>query len=748
MATNFPLSRYVLIYAENGRGKTTLSAILRSLKSGDQVHILERRRLASQNPPYVVIGCSGGPPPAIFQGGAWNRTLPSIEIFDDDFIDENVYSGLAVGTQHRQNLHQLVLGSQGVGLNQRLQDAVGQIELDNAEIRSCEAAIPQGEMAGMAVEDFCALPMLLTIDAEIAIAKQALAAAQEEGPVRDTPVFDRIEVAGFDVGALREVLQRDLPVLDALAAARVQAHVAHLGRNGESWVAEGLRMVVDRADNPVGCPFCAQDLSGSPVIAHYRAYFSQEYAALKEAVAASIASVERLHGGQAAAPFERAIRVAAERQRFWVRFTTVPEIAIDTANIVRDWEAAHDAVIATLAAKRAAPLEKLDLPQTALEAISRFDVWRQSIMELSASLLEANGSILSVKRQVAVADPRALQENIVRLKRIKARHSPGTDALCRNYQAARNAKAATEAVRDQAKLDLETYRMTAFPGYEAEINKYLVRFNAGFQIARVSAADTRGGPTCNYDIVINNVPVPVAGGMSRPGEPSFRNTLSAGDRNTLALAFFFASLDQAPELGQKIIVIDDPISSLDGHRMLTTVQELRRLGQRVSQLIVLSHEKSFLCRINEGLVPAMRTPLKIDRDATGSTLLHWDVSQDSITEHDRRHELLTEFHTRGAADDTRNVARSIRPHLEAFLRVACPGSFPPGTLLGPFRAICEQRYGNVGQILDAHHIEELRDLVEYSNRYHHDTNPAWETEAINDGELRGYVARALTFARR
>jgi len=44
---NFPLSRYVVIYAENGRGKTTLTAILRSLASGDHIPIVERRRLAS-----------------------------------------------------------------------------------------------------------------------------------------------------------------------------------------------------------------------------------------------------------------------------------------------------------------------------------------------------------------------------------------------------------------------------------------------------------------------------------------------------------------------------------------------------------------------------------------------------------------------------------------------------------------------------------------------------------------------------
>ncbi|MCB1882287.1 MAG: hypothetical protein KDI54_19900, partial [Gammaproteobacteria bacterium] len=54
-----------LIYAENGRGKTTLSAILRSLATGDPIPIIERRRLAAQHPPHVIVACTGGPPDAM-----------------------------------------------------------------------------------------------------------------------------------------------------------------------------------------------------------------------------------------------------------------------------------------------------------------------------------------------------------------------------------------------------------------------------------------------------------------------------------------------------------------------------------------------------------------------------------------------------------------------------------------------------------------------------------------------------------
>ncbi len=228
---------------------------------------------------------------------------------------------------------------------------------------------------------------------------------------------------------------------------------------------------------------------------------------------------------------------------------------------------------------------------------------------------------------------------------------------------------------------------------------------------------------------------------------SFRNTLSAGDRNTLALAFFFASLDQDPALGGKIVVIDDPMSSLDEHRSLTTVQEIRRLASCVAQVIVLSHSKPFLCGLWEGADTTLRSALQVARERAGSTLRAWDVNLDCITEHDKRHTLMREYLV-SSGPNNREVACAIRLVLEAFCRVAFPEHFPPGTLLGVFRGLCAQRVGTDQQILDDDDLQELLDLTEYANRFHHDTNKAWKTETINDTELVGFVRRALAFTRR
>ena len=549
-------------------------------------------------------------------------------------------------------------------------------------------------------------------------------------------------------GLVEEVLQRDLPALEGAAAARVQAHLAGAGRGAEAWIANGMQRIARAPDDtPRGpCPFCATDLAASPVIAHYSAYFGQGYQDLKRDVADALATITRIHGAEVPASFERDVRFAGERRQFWSRFCELPEVAIDTAAIARDWRSLREAVTAALAAKQAAPLEAMVLPEPARVAAAAYLAHREQIAALNRELQRANEAVRLVKEQAAAGNADALATDIVRLKAIKTRHTPAIVAACDAHANAKAEKARTEQLRSQAKAELDQYRTGAFPGFQTTINTYLQRFNAGFRLDQVTAANTRGGPSCTYSVLINNIAVPVTGAEAQ-GRPSFRSTLSAGDRNTLALAFFFASLDADPNLAQKIVIIDDPVSSLDEHRCLTTVQEIRRLAQRAAQVIVLSHNKSFLCQTWDGMVHTLRAAIRVQRDATGSSIASWDVGKDSVTEHDRRHATMREY-LRAGGTNSREVAEGIRHVLEAFLRVDCPEHFPPETLLGAFRDRCRQRVGTPQEIISQQLVTELHDVVEYANRFHHDTNPAYETEIINDGELQGFVRRALRFKTR
>ncbi|MBX3351680.1 MAG: AAA family ATPase [Phycisphaeraceae bacterium] len=745
-AANIALSRLTLVYAENGKGKTTLAAILRSLGTNDPIPITERARFGAQHPPHVVLECAGGPPAAMFQNGVWNRSLGTVVVFDDQFVDQNVYSGLVVGTEHRQRLHEFILGAQGIALNQRLQDLVAQIEVHNGQLRAKGTAIPAVERGPYSVDEFCNLPNRADIDAAIQAAERSLAAAREQDAVRNTAEFAAISLPAFDTAAIEAILQLDLPALDADAAARVQGHLGRIGAGGEAWIGEGMSRIpqAPAEGGDAMCPFCAQDLSASDLITHYRVYFSTSYEQLKRSIADALATNTRVHGGDIPPAFERSIRVTVERGQFWSRFCDVPEFGIDTAAIARDWRDARDAVSAALTAKQAAPLERATLSEEARAAVAAYDRHRAAMTALSDQLQLANAAIRIVKEGAAAGNAAALSNDVARLKAVKSRHVAPTSALCQAYLDEKAAKAVTETQREQARAALDQYRTNVFPACQTAINVYLQRFNAGFRLDSMTSANTRGGSVCTYSVIINNTSVPIGGTPPPPGTPSFRSTLSAGDRNTLALAFFFASLDQDPALALRIVVIDDPMTSLDEHRSLTTVQEVRNLVQRVQQVIVLSHSKAFLCAIWQNANRQVCTPLIVVESPPGSTISAWTIGDDCVTEYDRQHKRLRDYRP-GNAATSRLVAQDLRHVLEGFLRRCCPAHFLPGEVLGDLRRKIRDLPAGSPAILSASAVAELDAICEYANRFHHNTNPAWETEAVNETELRGWVARVIAF---
>jgi wobble nucleotide-excising tRNase len=54
------LKKYNIIYGENASGKTTLSAILRSLKTSDGDYIVGRRTIGTFDDPEIKVRVEGG----------------------------------------------------------------------------------------------------------------------------------------------------------------------------------------------------------------------------------------------------------------------------------------------------------------------------------------------------------------------------------------------------------------------------------------------------------------------------------------------------------------------------------------------------------------------------------------------------------------------------------------------------------------------------------------------------------------
>lgn len=738
-STQTSLTPFSLIYGENGRGKTTLASVFRSLAINEPSIVSERHRLGATQPPHVVIEQDAEH--CVFLNGAWSKSLPRLAVFDDEFVSSNVCSGIELQPSHRQSMHELILGKQGVELSSKLQGHVSRIETHNSALRDLGDDVPAGARGPFKVDAFCKLTKDENIDSKIKEAERRVAAAKSADSIRTRKGFQPIRLPDFDEEGIREILGQSLSELDQESASQVRSHIAKLGKGGEGWIAEGMNRIGSGVHDSEACPFCSQELEGVELIAHYRAYFSQAYENLKQNITQIGTGVAQAHGGDVQSAFERDVRTITEAREFWKEFAELPEISVDTADIARRWNAARDQVLEQLRSKAKAPLEAISFEDKTREAIRDYRPSIVQIAELAAALSAANKRIEVVKEQVGADDLAALESDLAKLRAQQARFDPDIVPKCDAYLAEAAAKSETETKRKETRASLDEYRTRIFPEYEDAINDYLRRFSASFRIGEFKSVNTRGGSSASYCIVINQQNVNV---MAEEG-PSFRNTLSAGDRNTLALAFFFASLEKDPDLADKIVVIDDPITSLDDHRSLRTRQEVVGLVDRVEQVVVLSHSKRLLCDLWEQVDQNLATALRINRGATGSEITKWDVRSDSITEHDKRHELVQGYIRAADPSKDREVAHALRPILEAFMRVACPEHFPPGQLLGPFLGIAEQRVGGHTQVLNSSDISELRELLGYANRFHHDTNAAWQTEVINDIELLEYSKRTLKF---
>ena len=570
------LRRLTLIYAENGRGKTTLAAILRSLASGEALPITERRRLGATHPPEVIIASVGAAQPAAFQNGAWSRTCPEVLVFDDAFVNRNVYSGLDVAAEHRQNLHELILGAQGVTLARQVDDLATQIRNHSTEIRNKSAAIPASERHGLTVDEFCALPEQPNVDTAITEAEQRLLALRQASTVQSTAGFSSLALPSIESNLVSNLLGQTVVNLDASAVNAVRNHFVSLGDGAEGWLAAGMNYVPGgvNATAEANCPFCQHELLGSQAFTHYRAYFEESYRRLQAELFATQRRLETMLAGEALAEIERQINAAKERQRFWSTLCNIPEIELDATAIAIAWQEVRDSLLAAIRSKRADPLTAIVLNEEAQRAVTTYATVAALVAETSRVLLAANENIQRVKETTQAGNAQTVEGEVKRLKAAEARHAPATAALCTAYLTEKAAKEQAERDKETAQTALDAHRVAVFPAYQGTINTYLVRLNAAFSVEQVQPQNTPGRPSCTYELVFNTHRVPVTAGTAAPGSAAFKNTLSAGDRNTLALAFFFACLDRDPRQKDRIVVFDDPVSSLDEHRCVATIQVL------------------------------------------------------------------------------------------------------------------------------------------------------------------------------
>ena len=141
-----------LIYADNGRGKSTLAAILRSAATGNAALVSGYKTIDGTLPPKVILQFGSGHK-VTFENSAWSEQRSELLVFDADFIGRNVHSGGAVNTDHRKNLLEFALGEAAVSVRTAVDAATTVSKAASDQVNSLVGQM-SGHHQGMSLAQF------------------------------------------------------------------------------------------------------------------------------------------------------------------------------------------------------------------------------------------------------------------------------------------------------------------------------------------------------------------------------------------------------------------------------------------------------------------------------------------------------------------------------------------------------------------------------------------------------------------
>jgi wobble nucleotide-excising tRNase len=739
----YAFGKHTLIYAENGRGKSTLASVLSSCSNGDSSLIDKRKTVDSSitEVPEVKFEFLNGLQVS-FTSGRWSRQQPNLLVFDTDFVERNVYSGVQIRPDQRQNLLDFALGSQSISDKRVIEEATNRASVAQQQIRSAEKELAK-YIKDLSLEEFISLPPIPDIDQQIEILQNALTTAKRSSELqaRTTPSF--IPSPNFNFTDFLNVLSQTLQHIEIDAEKKVNSHLARYANGFEDWISKGQAYHSD-----TDCPYCGQSIKDNEIIGAYRKHFNQSYIDFKNKIATLWKNVEALISDAVVEGWMGKIETNQIVINTWNEHVPSNQTTFDKESALANVRQLRSLLSSLASAKQVNPLEATGTEEN-----------RQNISCLSQRLvngIEAYNQQIRIslddisrfKSQLQQASVEQIQEQIKRLEITKSRHDQSVIDLISQWEEASTEKTTQDDIKTAAKRRLNSLMTTLIEQYGDRINYLLQNFGASFQIAPMSFNYQGGSPRTDYSLVLRDTKVNISGeGIS------FATALSEGDKRTLAFAFFIAKIEADPSLSTSIVVVDDPMCSLDENRKEHTRFILEDIGKKCSQLIVLGHDLYFLRDLKDrlrksyarGTSPDIKCfQLKRVGQDGYTNFANFDIDKACESQYDKHHRMLTEFVEGSSTTELVLIAKAIRPLLEGYLHRRFPNCIDRGLVFGDIiMKIRNPPPNSPLSYVELSVINELNQINLYAGRFHHDTNPSANSEGTTDIALRTFAERAL-----
>jgi wobble nucleotide-excising tRNase len=552
--------RYNLVYGWNWTGKTTISRMLRAL---------ERRTAPTQG--EVKLSVSG----VDIGGDAFPQSTLPIRVFNRDFVNDSVFP---TGGGDLPPI--FVLGRDSVEKHKLMDERKGQ--LDDAE-RGLDSARESVKAAEKALDQFCIDRARMVKDTLRSPGtspfnnydksgfrqrtERMLAEGNKDGSRLSTVERDKalaqsraapkpkIQSLSYEIPELSTMLDdvsallRTTVVSKTIQALREDPALA-------AWSHEGLRL--HRKHNSAECLFCGQPLPDERLDL-LEAHFTAEY---EEFTKSLDVKARELHAASAAT----SALVLPDPASFYDDLT---EEARTTAALVRtalgETRVCLEALAGVLLAKKSRAFEPVALtvvtPKIDAGIVGRLneviDRHNQACDDFERRACDARRSLEadliseSLDEFIKLRD--AVQDSERRRSELEAKRQELLD------ETENLAREVVEHRRSAEELN-------------DDLRKYLGHDELRLEIKDTGYAVTRSG--------------------------TLATSLSEGEMTAIALLYFLASLhDRRFDLKNGVIVLDDPVSSLDANALYLAFGFIRERTKEAAQLLILTHNFAFFRQV-------------------------------------------------------------------------------------------------------------------------------------------------------
>lgn len=679
--------KLTLIYGDNGGGKTTLTSIFRSLTTNNPDII--RHRVSTNHTSAQAAQISQIATPRnifhTFGANGWSIDFPDIEIFDIHFVNDNIYSGFNFNDEHRKQLHQFVIGAQGVAI----QNQIEQNKTDKTNSRQAqtnlEAQLVQqvgNNLTTDIINQFLAIPaaQAANIDQLISTAETALSNANSNTIIQTlqpisslTRITTGINFASIiaDLQTTSQTIQNS--ILETLFSQHCQDLTNNALSGPENWLQRGYSYLESKQttnESNISCPFCKQAIDfNSDIITAYASKFNTAFNELTQRLQRHLESLQNFILDSTIQALNNVSQSNTDRITSWTThlpntvqppvFNIIPseaDLRLEFQNLIVAVQQKIQNPTVAVATATATTF------QTSGQIINtNIDTYNQNVSTYNSAIITFRSTIQTVA---------SAQLEVDRLKRIKKRFETPIDTICNQLIIERQRLRSLETAYTQLSLQQQVAATTFFNSYQTRINHYLGNvFRTPFRIDNVVHVAPRGRAThsqIGYKLTIDCNDI-----SFEPNQPfTAKECLSEGDKSTIALAFFLSKLDIDPNKQNKILIFDDPLSSLDTNRRTYTIGIIKSLFQQLKQVVVLSHNEYFLHEVGKEIAASDKCTLRISEDfaARASRIEVCDLDELVKIDYFRNIERLEQFRSNPDINLKDTVLGWLRNVLESNLR--------------------------------------------------------------------------------